>query len=156
MALTVSAAVISTHVSAQYRFPLYVITVGWAAVAVVQTVRALVATRRHDIEIAELRADQEYLAQPERQRTWDLIFKHHAALTVADDRFRENFEIDSREAMTTTVVCRTCGWRATRALLYAREEALDHLDNAHPPLQSKQGWRIGLRGRRMRSKNRAS
>jgi hypothetical protein len=143
--LSVATAVISAHVSPAYRAYLYALAAAWAVVAVAQAVRSVTASRRHDREVAELRAGQEWLAQPESYRQFDMLFKHNDALQAADRRFTNSFEIDSQDAQATTVRCKACGWRATEALLYARDSALKHLDAFHPPPEVRQGLLARLR-----------
>ena len=116
VALTAVIGTISAYVSPSYRDYLYALCAATAVVAVAQTARATTAALRHGRDIAELRAGQDYLAQPESYRQMKMLFQQHAALQEADERFREHFKIDSRKAEPTIVVCKTCGWRTQQAL----------------------------------------
>jgi hypothetical protein len=128
-----ATSVVSAIESSRYGEYLYGLGGAVAVVGLVQTARAVVTNRRHQQDIDELRAGQEYLAQPESTRMMGLLFDRHAALTAADERFREHFDIDSDDTTASTVICKLCGWQAQDVLADVWVAAREHLDAAHAP-----------------------
>lgn len=150
--LTAAVGTISAYLApAGWRMTLYALCAAIAVVAVAQTVRGVRGALHHERTFAELREGQEYLAQPEVYRQWDTIFQHHAALAEADDLFRANFEIDSREVGATVVRCKACGWQVQKALLYAREDAVQHLRADHAPPPQRRRFRLWPQRHRVNS-----
>lgn len=144
VAVSAATGAVSAYVSPVYRDYLYALCAAFALVTLAQTTRAIRSVRLHEVAIAELRAGQEYLVQPESYRQFRAIFQHHEALQAAEDRFQANFDIDSHVAAATIVRCKACGWRTQQALLYARQAALEHLDEMHLP-EARRRWRDRLR-----------
>lgn len=144
--LTTAAGVLSAYTASENRGYMYALCAAIGLVSVVQAGRVTQLGRRHDREMAALRAGQEYLAQPESYRNMNMLFEQHVAMAAADERFREHFNVEPLDAGTTAVQCKLCDWRTQQALLLGREAALAHLGVAHRPAQPKRQWRALLHG----------
>lgn len=141
--MTAAVSVISAHVApGGYQRALYVLTAAIGVLATFQAARAVLGTLDHERTFAELREGQEYLAQPESYRQFNLIWQRQEALTAAEDVFQKNFEIDDREPAATRVRCTHCDWHVEKALVYTREEAVQHFRASHvPPERAGSWWR---------------
>jgi hypothetical protein len=148
IALTAAVGVISAYLApADWRRTLYALCFGIAVLTGAQTVRAVRAAVHHERDLSELREGQAYLSQPEAYRQMDLIWQQYAGVTAAEDLFQENFEIDDREATATHVRCKVCDWHEVKALVYARQDAVQHYRAFHvPPGRTGSRWRRLLSG----------
>jgi hypothetical protein len=77
VALKTTVGVISAHVSPAYRHPLYALCAALAVVTLAQTMRAVRNGLHHEREFAKLHDGQAYLAQPEINRQFDMLFQRH-------------------------------------------------------------------------------
>jgi hypothetical protein len=145
--MTVAVGVISAHMApGGYQSALYGLTAGIGVLAGLQAARAVVGVLRHERNFTELREGHLYLSQPEAYRQMDMIWQQHEGLSAAEDVFQTNFEIDSRDAAATRVRCKVCDWHVEKALLYAREDAVQHYRAFHvPPQPTGSRWRRMLR-----------
>ena len=147
VALAAALSLVSAHLApSEWRVALYALGGLLVVLQAVQTFRSVRGAISADRAFSELRAEQEYLAQPESSRYLDLVYQQHAGLTAAEEVFQQNFDIDSRDSTATRVRCRRCGWKAEKALLYAREDAVQHYRAWHlPPEQTGSRLRRLLR-----------
>jgi hypothetical protein len=139
VAFAATIAIISAHVSPAYQEYLYALAGGSAVVGLVQGLRAIRSTLRHDRAIMALQAAHHYLLQPEASRQWDALIARHEALKAADQRFRDNFSVEDRKVGNPVIRCQSCDWETEEALWHARESALDHLDEAHSQTPRRRG-----------------
>jgi hypothetical protein len=141
VALAAASAAISAHVSAEFRSYLYALAAASGVVGLAQAGWSVWLDRRHERAIEELRAGQDYLAQPESYRVFDTLARHHAGLKKADERFGHQFAIGQSPTNPgwNVVRCKQCGWELDAPLADGREAALDHIAEAHTTV-AKRRW----------------
>jgi hypothetical protein len=140
--LTAALGVIGAYLAPPgWHTTLYALCIASAALTAAQTLRAVRGALHHERTFAELREGQEYLARPEAHRQFNLIWQRQAGLLAAEDVFQQNFEIDSRDAAATRVRCKVCDWKVEKALLYAREDAVQHFRAWHVPPERRRRFR---------------